>query len=210
MFKHLLLINMKTTMKLFAVLLLSVAVFAFTGVEDGTYSVSVSDSEVTWLGTKVTGEHNGTIDLKAGNLEVVNGELKGGMFLIDMTTITCLDIEDAETNGKLVGHLKSDDFFSVSNFPEAKLEITSVKSKKSDNGNYMIKGDLTIKGITKPVEFPAQVNIEGKNVSAKATIVFDRSEYDVRYGSGSFFEGLGDKMIYDDVELGVNITAINM
>ncbi|KAB2864196.1 MAG: STAS domain-containing protein [Exiguobacterium chiriqhucha] len=106
---------------------------------------------MTWLGKKVTGQHNGTIDLKSGTLDVEGNTIHSGKFVIDMTSIKNVDLTDAETNGKLIGHLKSDDFFSVEKYPEATLTITE---KAEFNGNTAhVKGDLTIKGITNPVEF---------------------------------------------------------
>ena len=124
-----------------------------------------------------------------------------------MTSIVNLDIENSEKNAQLVGHLNSADFFNIEEFPTAKMEITSVKKQKSENSNYEITGDLTIKGIKNSIVFPSKVEIDGDIVSATAKIVFDRSKYDVRYGSGSFFDDLGDKIIYDDIELGVELIA---
>lgn len=165
-----------------------------------TYSVDKASSKVTWYAEKVTGSHAGTIAIKEGGLEYEDGKLVGGSFVIDMTSI-----KSDEKLAKLEGHLKSDDFFGVEKFPTAKLEITEVV----DQGprGYNITGDITIKGITKEIKFTAKIDEAGSQIKANTEIVLDRSEFDVRYGSGSFFDDLGDKMIYDDFTLGVSLVV---
>jgi polyisoprenoid-binding protein YceI len=176
---------------------------------EASYKVNVDQSKLEWHGKKVTGEHNGLINIKSGSLHFKADMLVGGEFEIDMKSIVNLDLESEEWNTKLVNHLKSDDFFSVEKFPTAMFKITEAKSYKDEksNANYWIKGDLTIKGKTNPLEFAAKVEKSEKGVSASATMVVDRSKYDVRYGSGSFFEGLGDKLIYDDFDMKVSLKA---
>jgi polyisoprenoid-binding protein YceI len=187
------------------ILLLSKFIFA-----QDIYIVDPSKSTLEWEGRKVTGAHNGTIDLKNGRLLFENGRLKGGDFIIDMTTIVNLDLEDEGYNQKLVNHLKSDDFFAVETYPYAKFKITDVKNFMDSNteANYLVIGDLTIKGITKSIEFPANVIFEDDVVNTNANLEIDRSKFNVRYGSGSFFKGLGDKMIYDDFTIKVLLTAL--
>jgi polyisoprenoid-binding protein YceI len=166
--------------------------------------VDTGASYINWKGYKVTGQHNGKVKLKGGSLTYDNGKLTGGNFEIDMTSITCEDLQGGGAQ-KLVGHLKSDDFFGVEKYPTAKFVITKVAEAKP--GEYRVKGDLTIKNTTKPVSFNALVTEkEGKKV-ATATIKLDRSEYDVRFGSGTFFDNLGDKTIYDEFDLEVNLVA---
>ena len=161
--------------------------------------VNVSESKITWKGYKVTGSHEGTIDLKSGHLEMDGNKLTGGEFVVDMTSITNLDMAAGEGKEKLEGHLKSDDFFGVENHPTAKLVITSAESMNKNS--YSVKGDLTIKGKTNPVTFVISI-YENK---ATATLKVDRAKYDVRYGSGSFFDNLGDKAIYDEFDLVVDL-----
>ena len=161
--------------------------------------VNVSESKITWKGYKVTGSHEGTIDLKSGHLEMDGNKLTGGEFVVDMTSITNLDMAPGEGKEKLEGHLKSDDFFGVENHPTAKLVITSAESMNKNS--YSVKGDLTIKGKTNPVTFVVSI-YENK---ATATLKVDRAKYDVRYGSGSFFDNLGDKAIYDEFDLVVDL-----
>jgi polyisoprenoid-binding protein YceI len=178
-------------------------IFATVGLFAQQLKVDSEKSSLKWHGEKVTGEHWGHIDLEKGWLTWENDKLTGGTFLIDMSSITNSDLEDEEYNTKLVNHLKSDDFFGVEKFPTAQLEIKS--SEKFSNGKAKVKAHLTIKEITHPIEFEAQK--DGNWFMAE--IIVDRSKYDVRYGSGSFFDNLGDKMIYDDFTMTVKIATIN-
>jgi polyisoprenoid-binding protein YceI len=197
---------MKKTILLIAFSIVAIGYNAIAG-KDGksTMSVNAEESKVVWLGKKVTGEHTGEIQMAYGDLQFDGEKLTGGSFEIDMQSITNSDIENEEYNQKLVGHLKSDDFFGVEKYPKASFVMTEVEHTKA--GKYHIKGDLTIKGITKSIEFPAQVTMLDTKATATASITVDRSEFNVRYGSGSFFDGLGDKMIYDDFTLDVTLVA---
>jgi polyisoprenoid-binding protein YceI len=195
--------------KLILSLSLIVLLFQFGFAKEESFNVDVTQSKLEWHGKKVTGEHNGLINIQSGMLKFNDDMLVGGQFTIDMKTIVDLDLESEEWNSKLVNHLKSDDWFSVEKFPTATLNITDVKSyedEKSD-ANYWVKGDLTIKGKTNPIEFAAKVDKSENSVTGSATMVIDRAKYDVRYGSGSFFEGLGDKLIYDDFDMKVSLTT---
>ena len=197
---------MKNQILLSAIAIVAIAFSAFTEKETtSTLGVNSAESKIKWLGKKVTGEHYGTIEITKGDLEFSNNKLSGGSFEIDMNSIKNMDIENEEYNQKLVGHLKSDDFFGVAKYPKASFVIKEVQAKNA--GKYHVKGDLTIKETTKSIEFPVEIStIESKAV-ASASITIDRSEFDVRYGSGSFFDGLGDKMIYDDFTLDVTLVA---
>ncbi|MBT8230941.1 MAG: YceI family protein [Bacteroidia bacterium] len=166
------------------------------------HGVNPEKSSIDWVGKKVTGKHTGTINIKSGELKHEDGRLSGGNFVIDMPSITVTDLEGG-MKGKLEGHLKSPDFFDVANFTTAEFVITEVKGG-GEAGKYNVTGDLTIKGKTHPVSFTASTNEDG---SFGADITVDRTLYDVRYGSGKFFDGLGDKMIYDDFELSVNLVV---
>lgn len=174
------------------------------------YNVEVAKSDVKWHAKKVTGEHMGNIALKSGQMTIDKNKVTGGTFVVDMSSITCTDIKDAEYNGKLIGHLKSDDFFSVEKHPTATFQITNVApiaKAAAGKPNYNVKGNLTIKGITNPIEFPAIITVKGGVATAKADVTVNRAKYDVRYGSNSFFEGLGDKAIYDDFTISLNVSA---
>ncbi|MEL6562488.1 MAG: YceI family protein [Bacteroidota bacterium] len=182
-----------------------VAIIAFTfSANAQSFKIDNSASNVTWIGKKVTGSHNGNIKIKSGSLDFKNSQLSGGTIVIDMTTINTLDLT-GQYKGDLEGHLKSDDFFGVSKFPTAKIVITKVVPQGP--GKYKVTGDLTIKGTTKEIKFIANLDQSGNSLKGNADLTVDRSEYDIRYGSGSFFDNLGDKTIYDDFELSVNLVA---
>ena len=161
-------------------------------------NVDVTKSNIHWLGEKVTGFHEGNLSLKSGSLIMNEGNVTGGRFVVDMNSMTCTDLE-GEYAGKLIGHLKSDDFFSVDKHPEATLTFTAVENK--GNGVFAVTGDFTIKGKTNPAQFDLVVDENG----ATAKVVIDRSKYDVRYGSNTFFDNLGDKAIYNDFKLDVTL-----
>jgi polyisoprenoid-binding protein YceI len=167
------------------------------------FKVNTDESSIKWEGKKIGGAHNGHILIKEGTLTLQENQLTKGVFLIDMKSITNMDIEGDEYKNKLVGHLKSDDFFAVEKFPTAQLKITN--SKPFVNNKAKLTGDLTIKGKTAPIEF--EVTKIGNTYSTVLTI--DRSKYDVRYGSKSFFDNLGDKVIYDEFTLDVKLIAFN-
>jgi polyisoprenoid-binding protein YceI len=170
-----------------------------------TYNVDVKSSNIVWKGYKVTGEHTGNVKLKNGNLQFTDGKLSGGSFEVDMSSITCTDMQ-GEYGNKLVGHLKSEDFFGVAKYPTAKFTITRVIPQDT-KGNYKVVGDMKIKAATKEVKFFVAVKEQNDGVKATGTLKLDRSEYDVRYGSGSFFDNLGDDTIYDEFDLQIELTA---
>lgn len=184
-------------------LLIAIIVFANAYAQDGNYKININKSVIAWTGKKVTGQHTGNLSLKSGELVMKKGKITGGTFEIDMKSMTCTDLKDAGMNQKLIGHLKSEDFFSVDKYPFARLVIT--RSTTTDGLNYDITGDLTIKGKTFPVNYKAIVTKNGLQAVAKASITVDRAKYDVRYGSKSFFEGLGDNLIYDDFLVDVTL-----
>ncbi|MDX1462330.1 MAG: YceI family protein [Marinirhabdus sp.] len=157
--------------------------------------LNVKESTIEWKGKKILGSHTGTIQLKEGYLEMEGDALVGGMFVVDMTSITVTDLE-GENKAKLEGHLKSDDFFGIANHPTSTLVIS--KAKKEDN-TYVVDALLTIKGITEPVTF----ELEMGESAAQTSFKIDRTKYGVRYGSGSFADNLGDNAISDKFTLDV-------
>ncbi len=161
--------------------------------------VKTEESKVTWKAYKVTGSHTGTVDLKSGALIFEGDKLTGGEFVVNMTSLVSTDLEGTDGKTKLEGHLKSDDFFAVADHPTSKLVFTGVTP--AGKNSYEATGDLTIKGITKPVTF--DVSVYGSK--ATATMKVDRAQFDVKYGSGSFFDNLGDKTIYDEFDLVVDL-----
>ena len=193
--------------KLFFSLLLtaSFAIAAHAENPGNESKVNVTASTLEWTGRKVTGKHNGTVNLKEGNLQIKDGFLLGGSFVIDMTTIKCTDL-DGEYAGKLEGHLKADDFFGVATYPSATIVITQANAK--GDGMYEVKANLTIKGVTKPISFNTQVTQEGKKYKATSNITIDRTQFNVKYGSGKFYEDLGDTTIYDEFDLKVTLVTL--
>lgn len=177
------------------------SVSAFAKVEK--VEIDPSASKVTYTGKKtlVDSKHTGEVKIKEGHLNFDGNTLKGGEFVIDMTTITNTDLTDAEYNKKFVGHITSADFFDTAKFGTSKLVIKTAKKEKDNN--YSITGDLTIKGKTAPVNFTAVVT----KTDASANIVVDRTKHDVKYGSGSFFKDLGDKVIADNIDFTVALKA---
>lgn len=186
---------MKNTIKNLGILaFIAVFTLSFTTITKDKKEIKTDASKVVWKGYKVTGSHEGTIDIQSGNLVFEGDKLTGGEFVIDMTTINTTDL-DGGAKGKLEGHLKSDDFFGVESHPTATLVFTNVTS--SGKNAYDVTGDLTIKGKTNPIDFT--ISIYGNK--ATASLKVDRTKYDVKYGSTSFFDGLKDKAIYDEFDL---------
>ncbi len=178
--------------------------------EGETYNVVADQSAVNWNGKKVIGEHSGAIALQDGELIVNGDQVTGGNLVIDMVSISNTDLTDAEQNGQLVGHLKSDDFFGIEKYPTATFKITNiapVKSVAAGEPNYTVTGDLTIKDKTEQVSFPATINVENGVATAKADVTVDRTKYDIRYGSANFFEDLGDKAIDNNFTVSFDVTA---
>ena len=174
----------------------------------GAYTVQPQLSTLGWIGKKVGGQHNGTVALKDGTMQVKGNQITGGTFNFDMNTIKVDDLKDAEWNGKLVGHLKNDDFFAVDKNPTATFVITSVKPMKADaNGNNAtVSGNLTIKGKTNPVTFPVKMGVKDGVASASGLATVDRTKYDVKYGS-TLFGAAADKAIEDNFTLSFNVIA---
>ena len=205
---------------LFVATVLSAPVQAATGPGPGkpaktkaateTYQVQPQLSTLGWVGKKVGGQHNGTIALKEGTVQVKGNELVGGTFVADMTSMKNTDLTDADYNGKLMGHLKSEDFFAVDKNPTATFVITSIKPLKGDatGNNATITGNLTIKGKTNPVSFPAKVGVKNGMAAASGVATIDRTKYDVKYGS-TLFGAAADKAIDDNFTLSFNVIAKN-
>jgi polyisoprenoid-binding protein YceI len=184
--------NLKSIALAFVVALSTLAVTA------QTKKVDASKSTINWVGKKVTGEHSGTVGIKSGALVFKKNVLKGGTFTVDMTSLNATDLT-GEYQGKLNGHLKADDFFGTEKYPTSTLVFKTIADK--GNGLYTVTADLTIKAKTNPITFDITV----KGDTATTALKIDRTKYDIKYGSKSFFEGLGDKTIYDDFDLAINL-----
>ena len=189
------------------VIITLVTFLSFASVAQKTNSekidIDLKQSKLEWTGKKFGGEHYGEIQLVSGHLTFTKKKLTGGAFEMDMASITCVDITDEKSNKRLVDHLKSEDFFSVVRFPKSTFVITKVESKSATE--YVVTGNLTIKGKTNPITFTSKLNTVNNQAVAEAPMVFDRSKYDVKFGSQSFFENLGDKLVYDDVDMKVTL-----
>lgn len=172
--------------------------FSFTPVKKETKQVKTEESSVKWKAYKVAGSHEGTIMISSGSLEFNGDKLTGGSFVIDMTSIECTDLEGEGKSG-LEGHLNSEDFFNTAKFSKANLELTSVK--EAEDGTYDVTGNMTIKNKTNEVSF--SVTVDGNTATADFKV--DRAKFDVKYGSESFFDGLKDKVIYDEFDLAVEL-----
>lgn len=178
------------------ILLISIALSAQKTIT--MVSINLSESHIQWLGKKITGQHEGKIDLLSGTLIMDNGSLTGGDFVVDMSSLAATDLSGKSAK-KLEESLKSKEWFDVDKHPQAKLVFTSVVIQ--DGGLYTITGDLTIKGITKPAAFELQVN----DLEVEAKVIIDRTLYNILHGSDSFFGNIKDKVIYNDFEINVNL-----
>lgn len=179
------------------------AILAFTATTVAsaqTKKIDASKSNITWVGKKVTGSHEGTIKFKEGKLVFKGDKLSGGSFIVNMSSIEVTDLKSGEGKEKLEGHLKADDFFGTEKFPLGNLVFTKIAAKQ--NGLYTVTGDLTLKGITKPITFDITVN----GNKATSALKIDRTKYGIEYKSGSFFDSLGDAAISDEFDLAVELT----
>lgn len=173
-----------------------VVIFGIATASAQTKKVDVAASTINWVGKKVTGQHNGTVNIKDGALVFKGTKLAGGTFTVDMTSLTATDLT-GEYQGKLNGHLKADDFFGTEKFPTSVLVFKKIGTKSKDL--YTVTADLTIKGITNPVTF--DMAVKGNTASTKFMV--DRTKYKIEYNSASIFSAIGDKAISDEFELAV-------
>ena len=167
--------------------------------------VNSENSTIKWIGSKVAESHEGTINIQKGVLNIKHGVLVGGQISIDMSTIVNTDME-GRMKQRLEWHLKNEDFFNVAEFPTSTITITN--AVKGEGNTYKVVADLTIKGITHPISFDADVNVNGLNFLAAAKIKIDRTKWDIKYNSGNFFKDLGDKLILDEIEFEVFLLSV--
>ena len=193
------------TLKLLSAALAITGLFAFTSAKLETYKVNTQKSNIEWTGKKVLGSHTGSIKISGGTV-VTNGKAPvSGNFTIDMRTITNKDL-DAENGGKLLGHLKSDDFFGVDKYPAAEFVATKITPVNANT--VSVTGNLTMKGATNVITFPANYAVSGNTLTATAKgVVVDRTKYGIKFGSKSFFEAIGDKAINDEFLLDISLVA---
>ncbi len=195
---------MKSKLLSLALVLTVLGMFSFKYAKDETFTVDAQASSINWVGKKVTGQHAGTAKVASGTVIMNGNALKGGSVVVDMTSLDC--VENGKQNSGLLRHLKNDDFFSVEKNPTSTFQITKVTA--SGAGRATISGNLTIKGITKPLSFPATVKKQDNAVVVVAkNVAVNRTQYDIRYGSKSFFNDIGDKAIEDDFMIDFNLVA---
>jgi|TARA_B100001287_G_scaffold117904_1_gene99225 polyisoprenoid-binding protein YceI len=173
----------------------------------GDYVMDNDNSSIKWTGRELsTKSHYGSLQMKNGSLTVNTDGTVNGIIKIDMTTIDCEDLQ-GRSKASLERHLRSDDFFSVESHPIATLTFKSEGGIGAGN-KLAFNGDLEIKGISHPISFESEVKNVDPKVSALVNMTFDRSKYNVRFRSGTFFQNLGDKLIYDDIEISVDIRTL--
>ncbi len=183
-------------------------VFEATGT---SYVADLGSSNIEWIGTKPTGQHNGTIGLSKGFLTVSDGAITGGEIIIDMNSIAVLDLTDPTMNGNLKGHLMSPDFFDVATFPTSSFVITSVEalSDAEAGKTYAVTGNLTMKDVTKSITFPASISFTEDGLSATTdNFIINRADWNIKYGSKRFFDNLKDNFIHDDISLKIKFLGV--
>ena len=177
------------------------------------YTADPANSLIEWKGFKPAGTHTGTVSISSGSFMIDGEEIKGGAFTIDMNTITVTDLEAGNGKENLEAHLKGtaaekqDHFFNVTEYPTARFEVTGITSEAEKT---MMEGNLTIKGITKNISFPVQIENNGDMIQVSSEpFTIDRTQWNVNFKSKSIFDDLGDKFINDEIELAIRVTAKN-
>ena len=174
------------------------------------YKLQPQLSTLGWEGKAVTHGHNGTMQFSDGELLVQGNAIVGGSVTVNMKPMVATAIKDAENQGKFVGHMSSDDFFGAEKFPTSTFKIVSVtpiKGAAKDANNATIAGDMTIKGVTQRISFPAKVGVKDGVAAATGKVTIDRTKFGLKYGSKTFFDSIGDKAIYDAFDLTFNVIA---
>lgn len=193
-------------MKKFAFLLsLSFLIFSFTTPHIVSFKVDTEKSNLKWTGSKITASHYGNIDISKGIIMIDHGKLAAANFTIDMTSITNTDIKDKGKSDYLVSHLKNEDFFDVEKFPKADFKM--ITASKLPNGKHKVIGELNIKNFKDVITFELDLTERNNTVAASGKFSFDRTKFDIIYGSGTFFDNLGDKAIDNEVIVEFNIVA---
>jgi polyisoprenoid-binding protein YceI len=180
-------------------------------IADGTHPIDLITSRIEWIGRNLLNHHRGTIGLKSGELRITGGQLTGGHFVIDMQNIQCSDLAGDSLHDVLIQHLLSHDFFDSDHFPDARFDITraaTLPDASPGAPNLTIAGTLLLKGVAKPIKFHAcsGLTAEGK-LAAQATMAFDRTRWNVMYGSGRWFRHLGRHLVNDLIELQMRIVT---
>jgi rhodanese-related sulfurtransferase len=177
----------------------------------GRSEVDQNASLAEWMGRNLYNRHRGTVRLGPGHIAIRDGRLMGGHLTVDMTSLGCTDIPDPGLSAHLIAHLKSNDFFSVEKYPQAEFEITNADHRagvRPDEPNYQIKGDFTLRGVTKPIEFGAVLARNGDGAfTAQALMDLDRTLWGANYGSAKFFGRLGQHLVNDEFHLQLKVVT---
>lgn len=175
---------------------------------DGFYQLDVEQSKVAWEASKVKLTHNGFVSVKDGVLQVEDGVAQTGTVVVDVTTLKNLD-QKGNFLELLENHLKSADFFNVILFPEAEFVLSATENKNGTDGiNFRVDGTLTIKSIAQPLSFDARVEESEQGIRLVGRATVDRTLYDIRFGSGKFFQNLGDNLIADNFYLDLDLLFV--
>lgn len=177
---------------------------------EAEYMVVSDSSLLTWIGRKPTEFHTGNISVTEGMVAYGEDKILNAAVAVDMNSITVTDIENAEYNAKLVGHLKNEDFFSSDKFPMATFSMNMLQVEDAASGTFSSEGELSIKDISKPINLEGKFLKNGDIITVEGSFVFDRTEYDIKYKSKSFFGDLGDKFIKDEVEVSFKLYCKKM
>ncbi len=178
---------------------------------DGSYRVDIPQSVVRWTGRNLFNHHHGTVKLAAGDIQIRHGELVSARFVVDLRQIACEDLTDADYNAMLIRHLHDADFFDVSSHPTAEFVTRAARplpEATPGTPNYLLAGDFTLRGVTRPLEFPALIaSADGDRLTGQGQFEIDRTEFGSLYGSGKFFRFLGQHVVNDHIHLHVKLHA---
>ncbi len=182
-----------------------------SAVADGAHHLDLEASEFEWTGRSLGGKHSGTLEISSGEVVVENGELVGGRIVLDMTSIENRDIDDSELRQTLHAHLASDDFFDAARYPEAIFEIEGsekIADVSAGSPNLRVRGRLTLKGVAQTLEFPAVAGVGAEGaLIARAHFDIDRTRWNVIYGSGKFYEKLGQHLVQDLITIDLKMVT---
>ncbi|MDA7501962.1 YceI family protein [Chitinophagales bacterium] len=195
-------------MKQLLFILVLVANLSIWAQEEIRYKIDTEASSLEWKGSKPTGSHTGTVGILDGVLTAENGGLHGS-FSVDLNDMVCTDIDDPTSAADLVEHLQGEDFFDTILYPTATFDIISCEIRMGNDGpiGYHVYGNLTIKGITHPVDFPLAIDIIEGGLHCTGELVIVRTKWGINYKSKSVFSALKDQFIFDDIDLKIDLTV---
>ena len=183
-----------------------------TPIPDGAYRIDTAESVIRWTGRNLFNHHNGTVRLAGGEIRLRQGQLLSARFTIDMASIQCEDLGDPALNAMLLAHLRTADFFDVWYHPTAEFVADTaepINTCTDGTPNYLLRGTFTLRGISRPLEFPVLIAAkdDGQHLTGQGVLELDRTAYGSHYGSGKLFRFLGQHVVNDHVHLHVKIHA---